>query len=151
MRHSFFALIALTSFGATLGAACSSSSSKGTPADAGVEAEASAGDLVEGCTTFVDRRDPSADRTLLWDQSIAVDDTRCMEIKVGQTVTWGNGAGGPGDFAQHPVVPFEGDDNNPIQNMNYQTGEVVFPTAGTFGYVCGTHPAMKGAVKVSAE
>ena len=109
-----------------------------------------AADLVEGCTTFVDRTDPTNTdgRVLLWDPSIAVDDSRCLQIKVGQTVTWGDGSGGPGDFKNHPLIAFEGDDNNPIENLIYATGVVTFDAPGTFGYVCGTHPAMKGAVKV---
>ena len=32
--------------------------------------------------------------------------------------------------------------------INENTGVVAFDAPGTFGYACGTHPAMKGAVKV---
>ena len=146
MRHLFFAFAAVAAV-----VACSSDP-KGKPSDAGVEAEAeAAAELVEGCETFVDRRDPSANRTLLWDQSISVDDSRCMQIKVGQTVTWANAFGDAGDFTAHPLIAFEGDTPNPIENLNYETGSVTFPAAGTFGYVCGTHPAMKGAILVTAQ
>lgn len=145
MRHSFFALVAF----AISGAACSSSNAKGAPADAGLEAEASADDLIQGCGTFVDHSaDDGGVESLLWDQSIAVSDDRCSQIKAGQTVIFGNGIGGPGDFTQHPLLGFEGDTPSPFNNLNYQTGAVVFPTPGTFGFQCSTHPPMKGAIKV---
>lgn len=145
MRHWFFAWLAC----ASLGLGCSSSDAKAKPSDAGAEAEASADDLIQGCATFADHTtEDGGVLNLLWDQSIAVSDDRCSTIKVGQTVIFGNGIGGPGDFVQHPLIAYEGDTPNPIENLNYQTGAVVFPAAGTFGYDCGTHPAMKGAIKV---
>jgi hypothetical protein len=98
--------------------------------------------VVQGCeeTAYVDRRAPAADRELAWILSIASDPERCMSITVGQSVVW------TGNFNVHPLDPQGGDTPNPITGT--ETGAVVFTTPGTFGYVCGVHPSMKGAIRV---
>ena len=73
---------------------------------------------------------------------------RCMKIKVGQTVTWSDGASGPADFVSHPLGANGGDTPNPVPNVDKATGNVTFTKAGTFGYLCTNHPAMIGAIQV---
>lgn len=97
---------------------------------------------VQGCEQFVKRTDPNADRQLSWGFSISLDPERCMEVAVGQQVTW------VGSFGTHPLDAEEGDVPNPI--AQHQDGVATFNTPGTFGYVCGFHPVMKGAVRVVA-
>ncbi len=98
--------------------------------------------VVQGCeeTAYVDRRAPAADRELAWILSIASDPERCMTITVGQSVVW------TGNFNVHPLDPQGGDTPNPITGT--ETGAVTFTAPGTFGYVCGVHPSMKGAIQV---
>ncbi|MBF5066255.1 hypothetical protein G6O45_23770, partial [Salmonella enterica subsp. enterica serovar Istanbul] len=53
-----------------------------------------------------------------------------------------------GSFSSHPLLASDGDKPNPITSVDTATGDVTFPKAGTFGYVCGNHPSMIGAIKV---
>jgi hypothetical protein len=101
--------------------------------------------VVQGCqpTQYLDRTAPGADRDLLWDFSIATDPERCLQVQAGQSVKWNSN-----DFEFHPLDPQGGDTPNPI--ANHQNGLVVFPSTGIFGYVCGAHSSMKGAIKVVA-
>jgi hypothetical protein len=98
--------------------------------------------VVQGCeeTAYVDRRAPAADRELAWILSIASDPERCLTITVGQSVVWN------GNFNVHPLDPQGGDTPNPITGT--ETGAVTFTAPGTFGYLCGVHPSMKGAIQV---
>ena len=68
----------------------------------------------------------------------------CIKIKVGQTVTW-NGA-----FANHPLMPFNGDSNNPVTLTSTGTTKgFAFPAAGTYGFGCQFHSfSMFGAIQV---
>jgi hypothetical protein len=100
--------------------------------------------LINGCDRFVDRTAPSASRNLTWDHGIEHDPSRCLQIRVGQTVTW------TGDFNEHPLGPYGGTLPSPIAglsqgNASYQTS---FDTPGTYGYLCGDHPEMVGAIHV---
>jgi plastocyanin len=63
-----------------------------------------------------------------------------MQVRVGQQVLWN------GSFGTHPLDAEDGDAPNPI--ASHTDGRVVFATPGTFGYVCGIHPQMRGAVRV---
>jgi plastocyanin len=106
-----------------------------TGADAGADA-------VQGCadTMYIDRSAPGAERNITWDPGIASAPERCMQVRVGQQVRWN------GSFAAHPLDAEDGDTPNPI--ATHVEGLVVFSTPGTFGYHCGFHAQMKGAVRV---
>jgi len=110
-------------------AACSSDPAT-TPADGGPAS-------VNGCTTFAD--ETASGGAIAWDFNVT---PKCVKVKVGQAVTW------TGDFSFHPLAPFNGDTPNPITTGSGGTSKVTFPTAGTFGFHCLTHPAMQGAVQV---
>jgi hypothetical protein len=93
---------------------------------------------------YVDRTAPSAIRQLAWNFGIVTDPTRCMQVKIGQTVTWV--PDNPDGFSEHPLGVPGGDTSNPI--LFHDNGKVTFNTGGTFGYVCNVHSQMKGAIKV---
>lgn len=103
---------------------------------------AGAQSVVQECPPdgYVDRTATSADREITWGFSIQSDPERCMRVRVGQSVTF------IGSFGAHPLDPEGGDLPSPI--AAHTDGRVTFTTAGTFGYVCGFHPQMKGAVHV---
>jgi plastocyanin len=139
---------------------CSSSSSTPATTDAGSSgnpeppppppAEAGAPLPVNACTIGKNYKDHSAagdSRTLEWDFSIAQSPDRCMTIKAGQSVTWST-SGGPPDFTTHPLAAAGGNTPNPITDIDTTTGKVTFPKAGVYGYQCGNHPAMTGAIQV---
>jgi plastocyanin len=66
-----------------------------------------------------------------------------VTIKVGTTVRWTNL-----DSVTHSVASDTGlwDSGGIAQGESYTR---VFDTAGTFGYYCGIHPTMKGAILVA--
>ena len=98
--------------------------------------------MVNGCKSFVDKSDAAASRTLTWDFPIATAAERCTTVKVGQSVTFS------GTFTTHPLRASGGDTPNPITGAEAAAGVATFTKAGTFGFLCGTHPAMTGAIKV---
>jgi plastocyanin len=101
------------------------------------------------CTTFVDRSADSADRRVPWDITVKTKEARCMTIKAGQKVTWSTpDLSGVADFATHPLEVTDGDTPSPIATYDKKTGEVTFPKAGTFGFGCGIHGSMDGAIQV---
>jgi plastocyanin len=114
--------------------------------DASSTADAGGGDaaqaVINSCNTFVDRSAAGASRTITWDFAVSTAPERCMTVKVGQKVTFA------GSFSSHPLLSSDGDKPNPISTLDPATGDVTFPKAGTFGYVCGNHPSMIGAIKV---
>jgi plastocyanin len=156
-----FGLIAVTVLsGAVSGIAGCSDSTEPTPSgttdaggggtDAGKDTGADAGpEPVNACRSFIDRSAASASRTLTWSFSISSDDARCMQIKVGQSVTFSDGAGKAADFTSHPPIAWGGDKPNPIQSLDKDTGIVNFAAKGTFGFACNNHPAMIGAILVT--
>ncbi len=111
----------------------------GATSDASVE-----GSAVNGCTTYEDRTAASADRTIVWIRSVG---TVCLRIKTGQSVTWNPKAT---DFASHPLKPSGGGATNPIVAQGPGAAPYVqpFASAGTFGFVCGFHFDMTGAIQV---
>jgi plastocyanin len=112
----------------------------------GSAADAGGGDaapvVISSCNTFVDRSSASASRTITWDFSVSTAPERCMTVKAGQKVTFS------GSFSTHPLISGDGDKPNPIATLDPATGEVVYPKAGVFGFICGIHPSMIGAIKV---
>jgi hypothetical protein len=97
---------------------------------------------VNDCSTFEDRTATTSSRTMPWSLPLASAADRCMQIKVGQTVTFS------GDFTSHPIRASGGDSPNPISNIPKTTGEVTFDDTGVYGFQCELHPEMRGAIKV---
>jgi plastocyanin len=95
------------------------------------------------CPSYVDHTAAGASRTLSWVLSLSSNPDRCMKIQVGQTVTWS------GSFSTHPLLNDGGDSPNPIAGHD-ATGNVTFTAAGTYGYICGVHATMTGAIQVVA-
>jgi plastocyanin len=65
-----------------------------------------------------------------------------LTVKIGETVTWTNA-----DSASHTVVA----DDGSFKSGDLATGasfSYTFTTAGTFTYICGVHPTMKGTIIV---
>jgi hypothetical protein len=110
-----------------------------------LDALGTAAPVVHGCmdALFVDRSAPGAERRLTWDPSIPGNPARCLRIQVGQHVEW------DGSFSFHPLEAEDGDTPNPI--ADHADGRVTFHSPGTFGYVCGFHPQMNGAVRVMID
>lgn len=108
-------------------------------------ADAGGGDsgpvVVNACKNFTDRSAASASRIITWDFSVSTAPERCMIIKKGQDVTF------MGDFTFHPLLASGGDMPNPISKPD-ATGKVTFAKAGLFGFMCGNHPSMTGAIQV---
>ena len=65
-----------------------------------------------------------------------------VTVNVGDTVTWTNS-----DAQAHTAT---GDGWNTGDLGNGDSGSITFQTAGTFDYMCGIHPAMRGTVVVRA-
>lgn len=131
------------------------------PSDAHVDSSHDAGPdtgpfvLINGCdnSSFGDASftAPDASRliTFAFDASPMQYQPPCMRIAVGESVTW------QGDFAAHPLQPFNGDPNTPIPTMSIGQVDaslteltVEFPEAGLFGYQCAVHAPMIGAIQV---
>jgi hypothetical protein len=111
-------------------------------ADAGPDAEPPA---LQGCTptSYLDRTAAGADRDLNWVEAFSGDVERCLMIKAGQSVAW------TGDLSEHPLVPEGGTTPSPIVAVGNGFGVTyTFPAPGSFGYLCSTHPPMKGVIFV---
>ncbi len=155
-------------FTVILVAACSSSSSPTTDADASTAQDASE-EADAGVDTGAPDTSPDASVTpvngcgpteFAASDHTAASDPRaitfattpspvqfspsCMMIKAGQTVTWS------GDFSDHPFEPMPAVPDDPIMDVTSgTTTSVTFPDAGTFGFDCAMHPSiMHGAIEV---
>ncbi len=144
-------------------AACSSSSSSLPPdtdsgavaqsdggVDAAVAVDSSKADAAPApendCTVFADHTADAAMRSIQWDIFVKGVPERCIKIKAGQVVTWVDGAA-VADFNEHPLVIYvPGGGAAPA--VDEVTGNATFAKAGLFGFACGVHPTMKGAVLV---
>jgi plastocyanin len=140
---------ALFAMAVALGACSSDNEPAGTgSSSSGTSGSGSA--EIGKCSTFVDRTGATADRKVPWDLSVTSKDARCMQIKVGQKVTWSKpDLSGAADFASHPLETNGGDSPSPISAYDKTTGEVTFTKAGTYGFVCGAHSTMQGAIQVN--
>ena len=165
MRRAIVTLtaVALAAGASVASVACSSSSSSssgssgtaddagssggpgdgGGNADGGTDASAAVdAGPVNGCKAFDDRTATGATRTITWGFPLSAAD-RCIDIKVGQSVTWS------GNFTQYRVAPSGGDKPNPIAAFDPDAPTVKFPTAGTFGFESPDAPALVGAIRVN--
>ncbi len=114
----------------------------GSTASGGTEGEPV---LVSNCSSFTDRTADAAARLVTWDFTIGTAEERCLQVRQGQSVTF------VGGFVTHPLGESGGTQPNPIQgpsNGTVTTYSVTFPDQGTFGYECGIHATMRGAVQV---
>ena len=67
-----------------------------------------------------------------------------ITVKAGQTITWTNV-----DDSPHQVtVQGESTHRTPVV-LKGQSTSLVFNDVGTYGYICGLHPAMKGTIEVT--
>jgi len=134
--------------GGTSGAGGGGGGGDGGGADGG-GADASGTDAAPApendCTVFTDRTADTASRTLEWDLNIVTAPERCMKIKAGQTVTFGNGADAGADFSSHPLVIYL-PKGGTAPTADQATGQATFPTAALYGFACGIHPTMRGVI-----
>lgn len=132
--------------------ACSSDSTTGSgsgtgtdggASDSGASASDSGGSTtkaVNGCSTYADKTAGGA--TIAWDLSSSPPAT-CIKIKKGGTVTFN------GSFSSHPLVAKDGDSPTPFSSPpSGSSATITFPNAGTFGFICGIHSSMTGAIQV---
>lgn len=96
--------------------------------------------VLNDCRTFKDSSAAGDTRTIPWTIPLVAPE-RCMTVKKGQSVTWS------GNFVDHPLDVKGGDMPNPIADVD-AAGKVTFDTVGLFGFECGVHPSMTGAIKV---
>lgn len=66
-----------------------------------------------------------------------------MKVAAGQPVTWTNA-----DDSPHQITMTDKPLRTPVL-LKGQSTSITFNEAGTFGYICGLHPNMKGTVEVS--
>ena len=101
---------------------------------------------VNGCTSFTDATAQNDPRAISFPTGLSAAQytPNCIKIKVGQSVTWN------GSFTNHPLMPFNGDSNNPVTTTSSGTTKsFTFPAAGTYGFACQFHSfAMFGAIQV---
>ncbi len=143
---------ALLGFVALSISACSDdTTTKGSPAvdsgaavDSGTPATDSGAATVtplNGCTAYTDKTAGGA--TITWDLSSTPPST-CLRVKKGGTVTFN------GSFTAHPLIPKGGAAPTPFSSTSSGTSATLtFPTVGTFGFVCGIHSTMTGAIHVT--
>jgi hypothetical protein len=98
--------------------------------------------VVNGCFAYEDRTDPTALRTLSWDDGISERPERCLAIARGQSVTW------VGNLEDHPfdISPFVSGVSSPAGDAFTAT----FTSEGAFSFVCLPHSEMNGAIWVVA-
>jgi plastocyanin len=65
-----------------------------------------------------------------------------VSVDAGKPVTWVNG-----DDSPHQITVTSTKARSPILTKGQSTA-MTFPTAGTYDYICGLHPSMKGSVEV---
>lgn len=63
-------------------------------------------------------------------------------VDAGKSVTWTNG-----DDSPHQITVVSTKERSPVLTKG-QSATIKFTSAGTFEYMCGLHPAMKGTVEV---
>jgi hypothetical protein len=90
---------------------------------------------LNGCTSYVDRTAPDASRDIAWDGALPLRPERCMKIRLGDRPLF------IGDFEEHPLAEFGGDDPSPFDTIPW-----TFDRPGVFGYYCTVHPEMLGAI-----
>lgn len=109
--------------------------------DGSSASDAGADAVVNGCTTFEDKTADAADRTIAWGRNVG---TTCWRVKKGQSVTWN-----PIEtFDAHPLAGDEATTPIAKQAQGSTPYTVVFSAAGTFGFTCGFHFDMTGAIQV---
>jgi plastocyanin len=111
---------------------CHDAACAATP-DAGTSSATS----LNGCTSY------TAGTTINWTITTKAPDT-CLSVKKGGSVTFN------GSFQDHPLLPKGGSSPNPIQTTASGTTKAfTFDAVGTYGFICGNHPTMTGAIDVT--
>jgi plastocyanin len=112
------------------------SADKGAGPDAAGSACAAA---YAGCTTYQDLTGSSATRTVTFGGTVGnAYDPKCVQVKVGQSVTFSGGT-----FSFHPLAQACG----PAPVITAGTGTTAsftFNTAGIYGYYCTVHGTASG-------
>lgn len=101
--------------------------------------------VLNGCAEFVDATPANAMRVIAWDYGVGFKPERCLQIALGQSVTW------TGPLAAHPLQQAGGSMPSPISSdygPETTSHSITFPATGLFGYVCGQHSNMQGAIRV---
>jgi plastocyanin len=113
------------------------------PADAPSDTPAAL--VVNGCADadYIDATMSGGMRKLdPWDTTSG---KKCVKIKKGQSFTWTP----TGGFTVHPLQPKDGTTPTPITATATGASKTIdFNNEGTFGYVCGVHASMTGAIRV---
>ena len=102
--------------------------------------------IINKCAAFVNATADAAKRSIAWDYALGSDPGRCLMINVGQSVTW------TGPLSTHPLQPADGTTPSPVladYPPDATSHTITFPLRGTFGFVCGSHSTMNGAIKVA--
>lgn len=116
---------------------------------ADVESGSGCPQVFAGCTSFVDRTDPQADRTVAFQNYDYV--PQCLAIRAGQTVTF------RGNFYFHPLrtgcgpSPVLDSRNTGVEDAG-DNGRLTFTLTlpGLYGYYCLDHGSADGTVRMSA-
>lgn len=139
--------VVLAFAGALALTACSSdttsTSGTGTPptSDAGTQSTGDSGSSgtvtkLNGCDAYTDGN------TITWDLTSKPPAT-CLKVKKGGTVTFN------GSFSTHPLLAQGGDSPSPFTgNTSGTSATIKFDNVGTFGFICGVHSFMTGAIEV---
>jgi plastocyanin len=118
------------------------------PADAVQASDAPVSPNLNGCTSgsYDNETGTSDDREIRFPYDSDPDpySTRCMKIRVGQSVTW------KGAFAYHPLEAFGGSTPSPITYTSTGTAKAfTFTAVGVFGFHNPLAPTkMRGAIQV---
>jgi len=65
-----------------------------------------------------------------------------VTVESGKSLTWTNG-----DDSPHQITVTSTKERSPVLTKG-QSATLKFGSAGTFEYICGLHPSMKGSVEV---
>ena len=99
-------------------------------------------------STAADAASPGASTAVPGGQAISIKDfsfnPASVSIKVGDSVTWSNA-----DGAAHSIQSGNDAFDSPDKIAPATSFSFTFATAGTFTYICGIHPYMKGTVVVT--
>ncbi len=139
------ALIVLAlSIGIAASSGCGSTTPQKTDGSVTPPTDGSGVTVLNGCSSYVDKTASGASITFPMAGAPMQYQPACVHIKAGQTVTW------TGSFSSHPLIPEGGGTPNPTPDTSTgTTTTMTFPNAGTYGYGCGIHASMMGAIQVT--
>ena len=124
-KRLFLIILALASFALLVSCAASPATTSGSPGATTTVSQATTVASAQGNSVSIENFAFAPDT---------------LTIKAGSTVVWTNN-----DSASHNIKI--GDTTSPMMAKG-QTFEMTFDTKGTFDYICGVHPSMKGKIIV---